>query len=65
MLAARGSFIPEGERNIIGLEGENDTEDGVPEPDRLSSLEIVGEDQFLESPTTDLRRALSNVPVGE
>ena len=65
MLAARGSFISEGERNIIGLEGQNDTEDGVPEPDRLSSLEIVGEDQFLESPTTDLRRALSNVPVGE
>lgn len=65
MLAARGSFILEGERNIIELEGENDTEDAGAEPDRLSSLEIVGADQFLESPTADLRRALSNVPVDE
>ena len=65
MLVARGSCILEGERNTIELEGENDTEDAGAEPDRLSSLEIVGEDQFLESPTTDLRRALSNVPVGE
>jgi hypothetical protein len=53
------SSILEGERNIIALEGENDTEDVGAEPDRLSSLEIVGEDQFLESPTTDLRRARS------
>jgi len=55
MLVARGSFVLEGERDIIELEGENDTEDAGAQPDRLSSLEIVGEDQFLVSPTTDLR----------
>ena len=65
MLVARGSCILAGERNIVEREGENDTEDAGAEPDRLSSLEIVGDDQFLESPTTDLRRALSNVPVDE
>lgn len=65
MPVARGSFIPERERDIIALEGENDTEDAGAEPDRLSSLEIVGENHFLASPPTDLRRALSNVPVDE